>query len=242
MKISLCLLALTYSALSSGLAQDSPSQSVNPVAVATPHKEAAGTFDWKLKRVAGKHPDLLFDGDSITNRWEDSGAQAWAQYAKRAANFGIEGDRVENDLWRLDNGQLDGLDPKLVVLLIGTNNVSGGFTPEQIADGIKVLVAEYEKRCPHAHIVLMAIFPRGEAATDPMRLKVAAVNDLIKSLDDGNRVSFVDIGPKLLQTDGKFTPGVVGGDFLHPQAGGYVIWSEALQPLVDKYAPSTSNG
>jgi len=147
----------------------------------------------KLDRFAGKHAEIIFDGDSIMNRWETTGKAIWSQrYAGIAADFGIEGDHVENVLWRLDKGQVDGIDPKVVVLMIGTNN-SGRNSADEIAEGIKALVAEYEKRCPNAHIILMGIFPRGEKPGDGGRRKVAAVNSRIKTLNDGQRITFIDI-------------------------------------------------
>jgi Glycosyl hydrolases family 2, TIM barrel domain/GDSL-like Lipase/Acylhydrolase family/Glycosyl hydrolases family 2 len=113
---------------------------------------------------SGKPAEIVFDGDSITNRWETTGKATWsARYADRAADFGIEGDRIENLLWRLSKGQVTGINPKVVVLMIGTNNV-GRNTPDQIAGGIKAAVAGYETLCPNAHIILMAVFPRGKTA------------------------------------------------------------------------------
>jgi beta-glucosidase len=234
--VVLSLLALT----AKGQEATPPALSNNPAATPTERPETLPTVQWKAKRFGGRPTDIVFDGDSITNRFEDQGARAWATFAARAADFGIEGDRVENDLWRLDHGQVDGMNPKLVVLLMGTNNVSGGYTPDQIADGIRVLVSDYEKRCPQAHIVLMAIFPRGQSASDPMRLKVAAVNNQIKSLADGNRVSFLDLTSQMVDPDGTLSTIAFGKDFLHPQVPGYVLWARALEPYVDKYAPAHS--
>src|SRR5882724_13695043 len=157
----------------------------NTAAIPTLRTDRHEDMQRKLDRFAGKHADIIFEGDSIMNRWETTGRELWNQrYAGIAADFGIEGDHVENVLWRLDHGQVDGIDPKVVVLMIGTNN-SGQNSATQIADGIKLLVAEYEKRCPDAHIILMGIFPRGEKPDDGGRRKVAAVNSRIKTLNDG---------------------------------------------------------
>ncbi len=188
----------------------------------------------KFERFSGKHYDIVFDGDSIMNRWETTGKAIWNQrYAGKAADFGIEGDRVENVLWRLQQGQVDKMDPKVVILMIGTNN-SGQNSADQIAGGIKVLVAEYEKRCPNAHIILMGIFPRAEKPTDARRLKVAAVNDEIKELGTEERVTFIDIGPQLVEPDGTISRTMMP-DFLHPTAKGYQIWAAAIQPVIDQY-------
>src|SRR5882724_3704887 len=208
----------------------------NTAAVPTLRTNRTEDVQRKMARFGGKHFDIIFEGDSIMNRWETTGKEMWNQrYAGIAADFGIEGDHVENVLWRLENGQADGIDPKVVVLMIGTNN-SGQNSATQIADGIKLLVAEYEKRCPRAHIILMGIFPRGEKPTDGGRRKVAAVNEQIKALDDGQRVTFIDIGPQMIGPDGIISRDMMP-DFVHPTAKGYVIWADAIQPVINKYVP-----
>jgi lysophospholipase L1-like esterase len=209
---------------------------VNSATFPVPRPSTVKDMQEKLRRFGGKHFDIVFDGDSIMNRWENTGREMWNQrYAGIAADFGIEGDRVENVLWRLDQGQVDGIDPKVIVLMIGTNN-SGKNSASEIAEGIKDLVAEYEKRCPNAHIILMGIFPRGEKPTDGGRRKVAAVNSIIKSLD-GDRVTYIDIGAQMIEPDGTISRDMMP-DFVHPTAKGYVIWADAIQPVINKYAPA----
>ena len=209
----------------------------NPCVYASPRDDWFRDVQAKFDKYGNKHADIVFDGDSITNRWEGTGQKVWAShFAGRAADFGIEGDRTENVLWRLGKGQVDGVTPKVVVLMIGTNN-SGRDSAENIAGGVKAIVAEYEKRCPEAHIILMAIFPRGHTPQDGGRIKVEAVNEIIKSLASA-RVSYVDIGPKLLQPDGTLLP-TTAPDFVHPTEPGYVIWADAIQPIIDRYAPAS---
>ncbi len=212
----------------------------NPAAVARPRDDWYITVQQKFDRYAGKSPKIIFDGDSITNRWETTGRDTWTLFGGQTADFGIEGDRTENLLWRLSKGQVDGMDPNLVVLMIGTNNVARD-SPEEIAEGIRSVVAEYETRCPHAHIALMAVFPRGRTPGDPSRVKVEAVNHLVSALDDGQRVSFVDIGPSLVEPDGSISAKTMP-DYLHPAAQGYVIWAEALKALLEKYAAVEEGG
>ncbi len=208
----------------------------NPAAIAQPKMDWFIDVQNKFNRYGGKPAEIVFEGDSITNRWEGAGREQWKQFFEgRAADFGIEGDHVEHALWRLSKGQVDGINPKVVVITIGTNN-SGRDSAEQIAEGIKALVMEYEKRCPRAHIILMGIFPRGEMPEDGGRKKVAAVNAIIKSLDDGKRVTFVDITPQLLQPDGTISKDMMP-DFVHPTEKGYEIWASAIMPIVKKYAP-----
>lgn len=186
----------------------------------------------KFDRFSGKPALIVFDGDSITSRWEAQ--PIWKErYAEIAADFGIEGDRVENLLWRLSKGQVDGINPKVVVLMIGTNN-SGRDSAEQIADGIKAVVAEYERLCPSAHIILMGIFPRGESANDGGRRKVTDVNQLIAPLGNSERISFVDISAKMVESDGNISREMMP-DFVHPTAQGYQIWADAIQPILDQY-------
>jgi lysophospholipase L1-like esterase len=206
----------------------------NTAAVAAPRDDWYADVQRKFDRYNGKHFDIVFDGDSIMNRWEITGREIWAKrYAGMAADFGIEGDRVENVLWRLSKGQVDGMDPKVVVLMIGTNN-SGRNSASEIAEGIKQLVTEYESRCPNAHIILFGIFPRGQNPNDGGRRKVAAVNEKIKLLDDGKRVTYIDIGPKMLEADGTISSDMMP-DYVHPTFKGYEMWADAIQPIVDKY-------
>jgi len=213
--------------------QPSVPAGVNAATIATPRDDWYKDVQDKFNRYGNKHADIVFDGDSITNRWEWTGTTVWNQrYKADSADFGIEGDKIENVLWRLSKGQVDGIDPKVVVLMIGTNNTYQ-YSADQIAEGIKVLVKEYERRCPNAHIILMGIFPRGQQPTDGGRIKVAAVNAQIASLAD-NRVSYVDIGPKLIQADGTISTDTMP-DFVHPTAPGYQIWADAIQPIIDKY-------
>ena len=180
--------------------------------------------------------DLIFDGDSITNLWTTTGAEIWKdRYVKlNAFDFGISGDQTQNLLWRLQNGQVNGLHPKLIVLLIGTNNISN--TPEQIAEGIKAILPEYQKRCPHAAILLQGIFPRGERPTDPNRARIDSVNRIIASFADGNKIIYLDFGDKFLQSDGTLSAEIMG-DYLHLTAKGYQIWADAIRPTINRFFP-----
>ena len=208
----------------------------NPATVASPRDEWVARVQTSLDATKGKHFDLIFDGDSITDFWQSRGKDVWVQHygSRNAVDFGISADKVENLLWRLQEGQVDGLDPKLVVLMIGTNN-SGRDTADQIAEGITKVVAEYQKRCPNAHILLLGVFPRSPLATDPIRAKIALINKKIATLQS-DRVTYMDIGEKFLQPDGTLTKEIMP-DFLHPSLAGYKIWADAIQPVVDQYLP-----
>lgn len=243
--VSALVLVLSFSTLTGSRAyeiawpQPTPPPGTNLATFPVPRVDWIAHFLKNIDNTRGKQIDLVFDGDSITDFWQGTGKAVWAQHygALKATDFGISGDQVQHVLWRIENGQLDGLNPKLVVLMIGTNNMPGtGFTSAQIAEGITVLVAEYEKRCPNAHILLLGIFPRAESPTDPFRAKIDATNQEIAKLDDGKAVTYLNFNDKLLQPDGTLSKEMMP-DFLHPTAKGYAIWADAIQPIVDKYCP-----
>ena len=189
------------------------------------------------KKANAGRVDLVFDGDSITDHWESTGLTVWKEYYanRHALDVGIGADGIEHALWRLDHGEVDGLNPKLIVLMIGTNNIQA-HTPGQVAEGIEALVADYRKRIPGAHVLLLAIFPRGARPTAPLRAKIAEVNHRIASLDDGGNITYLDIGEKFLQPDGTISA-VDMSDFLHPTEKGYRIWADAIEPMIDRYCP-----
>jgi len=185
--------------------------------------------------------DILFMGDSITDFWRNRGSNVWNQcYAPRhAANFGLSGDRTQHVLWRMDHGELDSIHPKVVVLMIGTNNTgkeNDHLTPRntvpETAEGVQAVVNDIRARLPDSKILLLAIFPRG-TLDDPQRVQVALINTLIARLDDGRMVKFLDIGPKFLEFDGTL-PRSIMPDLLHPNAKGYQIWADAMEPTLDE--------
>ena len=175
--------------------------------------------------------ELVFLGDSITALW-NSNKLIWEKAfgAYKTANFGIGGDRTQHLLWRITNGELDGIKPKLVVLLIGTNN-SGGDSAEGIAKGITTIVETIRAKQPQAKILLMAVFPRGEKNPNPAREKLSHVNQIIAKLHDGESIHFLDIGEKFLQPDGSISKELMP-DFLHLSPQGYQVWADALGPKV----------
>ncbi len=176
--------------------------------------------------------DLVFIGDSITRGWEGPGKEIWSKYYEKrnALNLGIGGDQTQHVLWRLDNGNLDGISPKLAVIMIGTNN-AGKMTPQQVADGIQAIVERIRTKLPQTKILLLAILPRGVDSNDPMRLFNDEVNTHIAAFDNGESVSFLDIGSRFLAPDGTCGPGI-RDDRLHLTTTGYAIWAEAIEPTV----------
>lgn len=189
---------------------------------------------------------LVFLGDSITHGWEGKGKAVWEKVwaPLNAANFGIGGDRTEHVLWRLEHGNFDGLKPKEIVVMIGTNNTghqgraqkenNGEIyqcTAEQTADGVKAILAKLKAKCPGAKILLLAIFPRGANAEDTFRQQNEATNKLINAFADNKTVFFMDIGPKFLAADGTLSKDIFP-DLLHPNEKGYEIWAEAIEGKV----------
>jgi beta-glucosidase len=192
------------------------------------------------ERVKQGNVDLIFIGDSITQGWEGAGKAAWQKsFASRnAVNLGISGDRTQHVLWRLDNGNLEGIKPKLAVVMIGTNNSNGkDNTPEEIAEGIKAIVARLRTKLPETKVLLLAVFPRG-AMPNPQREKIAKVNELASQSADGKMVHYLDIGPKFLAADGSL-PKEIMPDFLHLSPQGYEIWAAAIEDHVQKLMSGT---
>jgi len=176
--------------------------------------------------------ELVFIGDSITDGWRGRGKAVWAKnYAKyNTLNLGIGGDRTEHILWRVEHGELDGISPKALVMMIGTNN-SGSHASDIIA-GIRADVEIIHEKLPNTKILLLAVFPRSPKATDPVRAKLKEVNEDISKLNGQENVTYLDIGEKFLDKDGNL-PKEIMPDYLHPNEKGYEIWAEAIEPTLD---------
>jgi lysophospholipase L1-like esterase len=182
-----------------------------------------------LKVAKAGGVDLLFVGDSITDGWRGGGKAVWDKTFGpfHPANFGIGGDRTEHVIWRMRNGELEGIQPKLVVLMIGTNN---GDPAPDVALGIKTILMDIHERVPKAKFLLLGIFPRSEKP-DGARKKNEEVNTLIAKFTGDlslGRVSYMDIGAKFLAADGTTLPKDIMPDFLHPNEKGYQIWADAI--------------
>jgi lysophospholipase L1-like esterase len=186
--------------------------------------------------------DVLFLGDSITDFWRNRGQAIWEkEYAPlHAANFGISGDRTQHVLWRMAHGELDGLAPKVVVLLIGTNNtgVENNGAPRntnaEVIVGVTQIVSMLRTKLPSAKILLLAIFPRADSKGPPAGAPdIKAINAALAKLDDGRAIRFLDFGAKFLAADGKLSKELFP-DLLHPNAAGYAIWADAIRaPLAE---------
>jgi lysophospholipase L1-like esterase len=246
---SLLLLAVLPAAMP---AQSTTLPGPSALPVSRPHEDASapmakkdkGQFVKKhesfLARAQGGPIRLLFLGDSIMDNWRTRGAAIWEKYygQDQAANFGIGGDTTQNVIWRIEHGELDGIHPRVVVLMIGTNN-SASNTPEEIFAADRKIVGMIRDKIPETKVLLLAIFPRGprrntNGTPDNYVLRMSVIqptNQLLATLDDGQHVRFLDIGSRFLGPDGAI-PDAIMSDHLHPTAAGYQIWVNAMAPLL----------
>jgi len=178
--------------------------------------------------------DLLFVGDSITDWWrqEQRGKAEWDKTwaPLKAANFGIAGDTTQGVLWRMQNGELEGFKAKLIVLMLGTNNLRRNEIAD-IAAGDAAIVAEFRKRQPQAKVLILGVFPRGAAADNAFRPMIQELNGHLEKLADNRQVFYLDIGGRFLAPDGTL-PADIMPDGLHPNLRGYEIWSAATADRV----------
>jgi len=185
-----------------------------------------------LKAHDGK-VGILFVGDSITDGWRGQGKDVFAKTygSMDPYNIGIGGDKTEHVIWRLQHGEIEGISPKVAVLMIGTNNL-GPNTNEEIVKGVTKVVKILNDKLPTTKVLLLAIFPRANKADDPLRGRITAINEEIAKLDDGGQhVKYLDIGKKFLEADGTLTKDIMP-DYLHPNAKGYQIWADATAPAI----------
>jgi lysophospholipase L1-like esterase len=206
------------------------------------------SYDWyarhhaELRLEKRMQPKVVLVGDSITHFWSGaplsarvSGAAAWQSLFgdKPVINMGFGWDRTQNVLWRLRQGEFEGLHPQWVVLNIGTNNLTGttharANTPEEIVAGINEICDELHERSPESHILLMGVFPRGEKPDNHLRAPIRKINELLaERLAKRPFVTFIDIGAKFLEPDGTL-PWRLMPDGTHPNEAGYRIWADAL--------------
>jgi len=196
-----------------------------------------------LRKARSGRIDLYFLGDSITRRW---GATDYPQFLEHwnatfhgwnAGNFGWGGDKVENILWRIENGELDGVNPRVIVLMAGTNDVGkeapatgAQVAATRIGDRIGVLLQAVRAKAPDATVILMGVLPRGDSpAAMPV---IDGVNRRIARLADGNKVRYLNINRLLTSADGALLPGMMMDEQLHPALPGYRVWAAALEPLL----------
>jgi lysophospholipase L1-like esterase len=240
--------AVLASAAATGLqspATKAVTAKAGPANVARPRADAnSQTAHAELLRKARQgHIDVYFVGDSITRRW---GALDYPKllvnwnanfYGWNAADFGWGADRLENILWRLEHGELDGINPKVIVVLAGTNNVGAQPGDDgKVADitaGIKAVLDTCREKAPAATIILTAIFPRNDnMAVMP---EITRINASIARFADGRSTRFLNVNDRLADAEGRLFDGMMSDrDALHPTLKGYQVWADALKPLLEE--------
>ncbi len=207
------------------------------------------SYDWMarhnavVERVKQGKVDLLLIGDSITHMWggvpeeqtiHGRGDYLWDKYfgSRNAVNLGFGWDRTQHVLWRFEHGELDGIKPKVAVVMIGTNNMGSNST-EDIVTGIDTIVSQLRHKLPKTKILLLGIFPRDQNPSSPMRKQVEDVNRGISILGKEWMITYLDLSSKFLQEDGTISAEIMP-DFLHPSAKGFGIWARAMEPTLAK--------
>ena len=216
------------------------------------------SYDWwarhaEVLRIKDSiDPEIVLIGNSITHFWgglpqlryrdggirQPNGPQSWASLfgGRRVLNLGFGWDRTQNVLWRRDNGELDGLHPRLVIIDIGTNNTSATEharmnTAAEIVEGIRAVCGRVRSKTPGAKILLMAVFPREKDPQHPRRILINQINELLTAFAAEENISLVNIGPRLLAPDGSILPGMTS-DLTHPTDKGYQVWADAIRAFV----------
>ena len=183
------------------------------------------------ERVKQGNVDYIFVGDSITQGWERSGKEVWdKKLPKNSVNLGIGGDQTQHVIWRLENGNIDGISPKVAVLMIGTNNLRGAdasANTTDVAEGVATIIKLLRTKLPDTKILVYGIFPRGEKVTSEFRSKILQCNQFINKLEDGKMIFFRDIGCQFIDDKGTISKEIMP-DFLHLTPKGYEIWGNAI--------------
>lgn len=182
-------------------------------------------------RVKEGHVDLIYIGDSIVQRFETDGRQVWNKYyaPRHAVNLGISGDRTQHVLWRLQHGNIEGISPKLAIVMIGQNNGPDN-SAEEIADGVKAVVDTLRAKLPETKILLLGITFRGEKPNEE-QVKLAKTNEILAKMDDQKHVFYMNINKIFLADDGSI-PASLMPDHEHPNAEGCRLWAETIEPKV----------
>ncbi|MCA9236799.1 MAG: hypothetical protein KDA44_15090 [Planctomycetales bacterium] len=212
-----------------------PIQRTDPVSVTVHEQLVAKTKQGQI--------DVYFEGDSITRRWGATDYPDYLAHWKKnflgwnAANFAWGGDNTHNILWRLRNGELDGVHPKVIVLQAGTNNLpwvgpAKETTVEDVVTGVKAIIFEFRSRVPDATIILTGVFSRPQ--NPALAPAIREINKRLAALADGEAIRFININESLVDADEKARPGVFSDEGLHLAVAGYEAWAKALKPLLQE--------
>jgi beta-glucosidase len=230
---------LQFSAVAQDTAANSPAAHVNNAIVPISRVGSITNRQELVLQRAKEAPgdyDIEFIGDSITQGWEGSGRNVWAELASqyKLINMGVSGDRTEHVLWRFEQGQLDGIKAKVAVVMIGTNNSgkqkdgTDTFTDLDILEGVTAIVNQIRTRQPDTKVLLLGIFPRSKTFS-AQRGRLLEINQALAKLDDGKDVFYLDFGSQLIEKDGSISKDIMP-DALHPNETGYKIWVKAMEP------------
>jgi lysophospholipase L1-like esterase len=194
-----------------------------------------------MKRAEGAPIDLLFIGDSLTEHWLVEGKEVWNTEfgAWRPGNFGLSGDTTYGVLWRLKQNEISGLHPKVVVVLIGTNDLSVGRGTEATAKAIGKVVETIKMQLPDTTVLLLGLLPRSRAA-DPSRKLISEVNQVISKLDNGKDIRYLDVCNSLVDKNGELIPDLMP-DALHLSGKGYRVFADAIKPTILQYLTDESS-
>ncbi len=221
-----------------------------PTCIPTERTDWARSYhEAMLQREPRENLQVVFLGDSITMMWRnqsgyEGGTPVWQEYYAPlgAANLGISGDRTEHILWRITaGGDLDDLSPKVLVLLIGINNLLQGSTPEDTAAGVTTIINYLRVKLPETRILLLGVFPCWEKPDNPIRERVRQTNAMICKPAYTQSVFYLDIGPRFVEPDGTIKREKLR-DMLHLSEIGYGIWAEAMQPYLDDLLHNEGKG
>ena len=205
-------------------------------------KDWYSVFDEINKIGLDRKVDLVLLGNSVTQGWGGEGRsvlspvpEIWDSLFKplNAGNFGISGDRTQNVLWRVLNGEFDKVKPKVVALEIGVNNFQENSAKE-IADGIQSIVRALQKKAPSTKIILFGPLPAGINSKDPNRQKYRQVHEIIHGLSNGKNVFYQNMDKKFINPDGSLVEGLMSDDAIHLTAAGYRVWASVLVPEARK--------
>jgi lysophospholipase L1-like esterase len=247
-----CLLVVL---MMTGLVQAQPAAPAAPAPAAPPQDPTVGApkvdaqgnpnkgfmkmHEEFVQRAKKGDVDVLFLGDSITEGWKNKGKEVWTtEFADyKTANFGIGGDRTQHVLWRIENGELEGIKPKVTVLMIGTNNTNSD-DPDKIAEGVENIVKTIKDKTG-SKVLLLGVFPREDKGGDKDKTKmyqdkIGKINERISKLDDGGKtVRYLDLKDKFLESDGTISDKIMP-DKLHPTKEGYQRWADGIkEPLAE---------
>jgi lysophospholipase L1-like esterase len=233
-----------------------PATVPNPAVVPAPNPDPGWIAETHIvTREPRGNPRVIFLGDSITEFFADGeGAPVWRHRVAplRADNFGVRSSTTQNVLYQINQGLLSNLNARVVVLMIGVNNLLHGATPAQTAAGVGACLADIRMAQPRARILLLGLLPAGWTASDPLRVKVEQTNALLPQFTDGRVVRYADVGGVFLRRDGSIAPGMMMSDAIHPTERGYrsiidslggTLWALLHAPqLPPPRSPSTGHG